>query len=266
MKLPLTLLFALLLTAPWAPVSAQVVFSQDFSSSANVGDYAGSGPNQFDAINSGPNFTWTINNGTLEGTRSGATSGSINRITDLPTSNSAASFEFDLNVTAITSVSTSSNDVVFQVGAGYTTATGAESTLTFAQFTLNLANTNGQYIVNGPGITLTGAHHFFFVVNRSGGTINYTAPGGSSQSLLNGNVALYVDTTQAFANQAAAATGGNAANDITDFKLRFATDQGTIQVDNLKVTVVPEPATWILLVSGLGLLGWRAGRRQALNA
>lgn len=37
---------------------------------------------------------------------------------------------------------------------------------------------------------------------------------------------------------------------------------GSFNVDNINVSAVPEPASVALLLAGLGLLGWRAGRRS----
>ena len=234
---------------------AQVVFTQNFSSSTTVTDYMGSGANQFTGINSGgTDFNWTIGGGALQGARtnvSGGASGSANKVGILSLTSGAASYAFDFNATTGTNNTAGTNDVFFQVGSGYTaTSTGAQTAQTYAQFPIDLLN-NNQYSVSSTSgtVTLSGAHHFTFDLNNTGGPVTFITPAGAPLVVANDTFALFYDTTTLASGLSVSATGGTASLDITDFKVRYGVDFGTISIDNLTVTAVPEPGTCV----GLGL-------------
>ena len=129
---------ALIVSRVATPAHAQTVFTQNFSSSTVVTDYQGTGTNQFSGINSGgTDFNWAIGGGALQGSRTnakaaGGDSGSANKVGILSLANGAASFGFDFNFTSNAAYpnTTGTNDVIFQVGSGYTaTSTGAAGKL-----------------------------------------------------------------------------------------------------------------------------------------
>ncbi len=242
-------------------MSAQVVFSQDFSGGGTPSSYVGTpaGANQFDGILPTPTdggFNWAIANGELEGTRT-STSGAATRITDLPgLAGSAASFQFDFNLLTTGTETNNTNDVVFQVGKGYTNSTGAGSG-TFAQFPIDL-QTGGIYVVGGH--SFSGPQTVYFALNNSGSAKTFQTPGGPL-SVDNGSATLYVGTTLIASNLGVVNFGGSGTQDITDFKLRFGVDTGTVGVDNFVITQVPEPSTLAALFAGAPL-AWAAVRRR----
>jgi hypothetical protein len=54
------------------------------------------------------------------------------------------------------------------------------------------------------------------------------------------------------------ATGGDMINSLT-----FKSNTNAFEVDNFRVTAVPEPGTYALMLAGLGALGFMAKRRKA---
>jgi len=74
--LAITLLASGFLLPSSNAVSAQVVFSQDFSAGGTPATYTGSGANLFDGITTAnsANLSWSITSGALQGVRSSATS------------------------------------------------------------------------------------------------------------------------------------------------------------------------------------------------
>ena len=257
------------LLAPAAVLRAQsVVFSQPFSGGATSGSYVGTGANQFDAIIPDPGF-WTAPAGALLGNRTGANgNGAIIRttpITGLPAA-SAATFAFDFAVTAATGATSGQNDVIFQVGNGFTTtSTGAETAAIYTQFTVDITGTNA-FSVNGTAFT--GTQRLTLAVNNTGSTVNITAPGGGTLALQNDNFTIFVGNTNilaGFGGQIGIATigSGNPNLDPTQFKLRFASEVATISVDNFTITTYPVPEPSTVALAGLGLVAAvRAVRRR----
>jgi hypothetical protein len=54
------------------------------------------------------------------------------------------------------------------------------------------------------------------------------------------------------------ADGGDMINSLT-----FMSNSNAFEVDNLRVTAVPEPGTYALMLAGLGALGFVAKRKKA---
>lgn len=250
----------------------QACFTQDFSSSTTASDYVGSDANHFDGMttDSKANFSWSIASNALVATKSLGYGGALTRSTDLPTV-SGAIYQFSLNVVTATSTQ-SLPGIYFQVGAGFDTSTSAaDSPNVHSQFAINL-NTDGTYVfrnvnanTNGSK-SFTGTQNIFFVVNNTGGTLTYTAPDGTSQTVQNDKWDLWVGKSQQF-DEAAATTASVAP---TDFKLTWGATggDGRIQLDNFSVIPVPEPTPMLgglLLITAAGWVRCRWLRRRVVQ-
>lgn len=206
-------------------------------------------------------FKWSLvpdTSGTsnaLLGTKSATyPSGAITRSTDLPTVGGAI-YQFSMKVISPVSAQTTTA-ISFQVGTGFDTSTTvADSTNTHSQFAVNL-NSDGTCVfrnpdpitgINGPG-AFSGTENVFFVVNNTGGSLKYTGPNGTSQTVGDDKWDLWVGTSQQFDEVAAVSVNVNP----TDFKLTWSGGNGSIQFDNFSVTPVPEPGT---VCGGLLLVG-----------
>ncbi len=77
--------------------------------------------------------------------------------------------------------------------------------------------------------------------------------------------ALYVGSTAISTGFPVTVTGGDANQDITDFKLRFSVDTGTINVDNFVITQAPEPGSMAVLLLAAPV-AWAVARRRRSGA
>ncbi len=255
--LAITLLASGFLLPSSNAVSAQVVFSQDFSAGGTPATYTGSGANLFDGITTAnsANLSWSITSGALQGVRSSATSaGEVSRTTNLATT-SGGIYQFTINV--ISSSVAATSELIFYSGTGFTTANGTEPSGSFhSRFGVNL-NAAGGYmfrnidILTNSATTFTGSNNVFFVVNNTGSTFTYTAPNATPETAANDTWDLWVGSTKVFNDQAAA----TATVALTDFKLLWqALGTATIQFDNFTVIAIPEPSTWLAGALTLGAI------------
>jgi hypothetical protein len=247
-------------------VSAQVVFSQDFSAGGTPTTYTGSGANLFDGITTAnsTNLSWSITSGTLQGVRSNTTSaGEVSRTTNLATT-SGGIYQFTINV--ISSSVAATSELIFYSGTGFTTANGTEPSGSFhSRFGVNL-NTTGGYMfrnidtLTNSATTFTGSNNVFFVVNNTGSTFTYTAPNATSETAANDTWDLWVGSTEVFNDQAAA----TATVAPTDFKLLWqALGTATIQFDNFTVIAIPEPSTWLAGALAVGAVAFLQRRKRS---
>lgn len=98
------------------------------------------------------------------------------------------------------------------------------------------------------------AHNFVDVIDASGGVVRTIA--GSDLPMFNGNQMLPVTNRRVFLNF-------DAADNVTALRMR---SRGTaFEFDNIAASagVVPEPASWALMITGFGLIGHAMRRRQA---
>lgn len=262
-KLFISVLIAVLVLAAAAtlPVSGQATpdlvpsttyFSQDFSASTVVADYASIAPNmgQFNAISStGAGMTISINGGQLQYSRT-ANSGAFSRTSDFAPTPATMRYSFDLTVAGNTTAQTTA--AVFQVGGGFGVSNSAEvNANVFSRVGVNFTATNGQWslrdiqgAVNTPNFTGTQTVTWF--LNNSDAALNYLAPDGSSDTLADNTADLWIGTTRVF-NDFAATTP---TQTLTDIKFVFTAGTGTIQIDNIQISDIAGPTSASVSISG----------------
>jgi hypothetical protein len=193
------------------PVSA-VLFSQDFSGSAALREYAANSPeqNQFTVLpGTGAAGTASIENGAYKFVKTGSGNMGLTRAVDLVGSPAAAmKFSFDLNLSGFTTPAlTRLITGVFSSAGGNFTAFGIDS------------NGDGTWrFANNTALTFTGTQRLTFVLNDSGKTITYTAPDGSSETLADAAWEVWVETTKVTNDTTA---GVNAENDLSRFQVNM---------------------------------------------
>lgn len=263
MKIKSTLLAFAAFSALGAVSSqAAVIFSQDFSTNNTVATYVSATPNsgQFNAIgSSGAGVTTSISGGVLTYARTGTNAGSFSRTTDFSPTPIAISYQFNLTVSGNSAATT--NVGAFQVGSAFGTANSGEAnTSVYARLGINFGATAGQFgirdITNGTSSALfSGTQSFFWVLNNTGASIDYTAPSAASTALANDRADLWLGTTKVL-NGVAIQTSSQSIND-----LKFFVDNGagTIGIDNIVITAIPEPST--ALLGAFGMLALLRRRR-----
>lgn len=221
------------------------LFTQDFSGSTTVSDYVNAtNPNngQFNAIGTAnANTTVSINSGSLQFNRTTLTggTGSFSRTTDFNPVPTSLIYKVDITVSGNTTAQTTA--AVFQVGSGFRTTNSAEANANvYARFGVNLSATNGCFLIRDltaltNSAEFCGTQTITFVLNNTGGTLSYTAPDGTTQTIANDTQDIYVGTTLVF-NDAPVTTP---TQSITDLKFAFTAGIGTIQLDNLLINQIP---------------------------
>jgi hypothetical protein len=264
MKLKSTSL-AIMAFSAIAAASSQgaVIFSQDFSTNNTVATYVSSTtPNsgQFNAISSsGVGTVVSVTTGVLTFARTTGNTGSYSRTSDFTTIPSAIIYKLDLTVSGNTAAQTTA--AVFQVGSAFGTANAAENIAdTYARFGINFGATAGEFgirdVTNSTSSALfAGTQTITWVMNNTGSSLNYFAPTSASTALANDKADLWVGTTKILNSVAVQTT----SQTITDLKFAFTAGTGTIGIDNIQITVIPEPSA--ALLGGLGMLALLRRRR-----
>ncbi len=247
-------------------LKAQLLFAQDFSSSSLVSDYVNPispGSGQWNAIgSSGAGVTVTISGGALTFTRTTANTGSFSRTTDFSPVPGALIYKFDLTVSGNTAAQTTA--AVFQIGSGFGTTNAAETNANvYARLGVNFSATSGSFslrdlgaAVNSP--TLTGPQTIFLALNNSGSTQSYTWPDAASHILANATINVWAGTSCVFS----AMNPTTATQSLTDLKFAFTAGTGTIALDNISVTAIPEPSTYAAILGAAALTGMLIRRRR----
>ncbi len=254
---------------------ADIFFSQNFSSSTTVSDYANllaPSLNQFNGIQtSGTGTTITIANDDLVFTRVSGNAASANRTAlngVIPITASLVTF----NLSAGGVAGTNAGQMSLGSGADFGTQVGAPAnTNIHSRIGINTTATGFSLRDIGTltnSTAFTGNQVVSWYTNNSGATINYVNPMLGTTALANDFSDLWVGTTRVLT--VAAQTG---IVDITSFK--FSTNFGTtsgqfiafdsIQIEDLVISAVPEP-TSIALVGLLGCTGLIAYRRRKSKA
>ena len=255
------------------PLSTLAQFSQDFSSSSSIGDYATATPNngQFTSIGTGAtSVTWSIVDGALQGAKSSTQAGWLDRTADLSGAPfGALALSFDFRAVDIVGGSSSGNSLLFYVGDGLPAGGGNPPTSgVHSQFAIQLndATTDTWYLRNVASATNSAAsgttlfQQITMVVNNTGSALNYNT-NGLPGTLANDSFDLWLGTTRQFAG--VAATDDSVA--LSEFKIRFNAQTGTVQFDNFSVsavTPIPEPSTWAAIFGAVALAGVVIARRR----
>jgi hypothetical protein len=268
--------FACALAALIPQLTAQTSFTQDFTSSATIGDYVGIPPGggQLDAIGGGGGVTWSIAGGALQVARAGTGAAWLDRTTDVlgaPLSAVALSFQF--RTVDVTTASAAAS-LVFYVGDGLTSLGTAPTAGIHSQFGIQLNNTASEAwflrdiagATNGAASGGTAFQAVTFVVNNSGAPLTYAMGGGVTGTVADDSWDLWLGGTRQFAG--VAATNGVVA--LAEFKLRWGGGQGTVQLDNIALTnlaaPIPEPSTWAALIGAASLGVVMLARRRAAKS
>jgi hypothetical protein len=250
MKIKSSLLALVAISIAAGSSHAAIIFTQDFSANNTLATYINaSSPNsgQFNAIStSGAQATVGVNAGVLTFTRGSGNATTFSRTTDFSPTPAAISYQFNLTISGNSAAQTTA--AVFQVGSGYGTANSSESNAnTYARFGINLSATTGQFSIrdvsNGSSsATFSGTQSVFWVLNNTGASINYTDPIAAASALANDRADLWLGTTKVL-NGVAIET---ASQSMTDLKFAFDGGSGTIGIDNIVITAIPEPSTALL--------------------
>lgn len=233
------------------PTWGDIIFSQDFSGSTKIEDYADIGSpdsGQWNTIVGG-----SIQNGGINFTR-GTYYRGFTRSTDLPEAE-ALIFKFDIYVSGTLK---KSNAAVWQVGSGFSQTLNAReaNSKVHSQFALNLHDYSA-YSFRNPLTAVDYKERVFgnkftvtWVINNSGEVLEYTAPNSSIRTVANDQWDLWCGGFPIFLGQAATTPGQT----MTDFKFCFTDGTGTIWMDNISannITAVPEPAATGVISAGL---------------
>ena len=100
------------------------------------------------------------------------------------------------------------------------------------------------------------AYNTLFVIRRDGSVMS-SFTGSAVSSPANGNQTLQSTNpiaTLSFTDADRFDVGG----------LRFASSQNAFEFDNVSIAAVPEPATWLMMIAGFGLIGGLMRRRNGL--
>jgi hypothetical protein len=261
-----------LAAASLAGVNAQaLLFTQNFTSSVTVADYASGTPSigQWNAISTA-NATlkaWTINSNSLQITSTGGSSAAATRTTDFSPVPTALNMSMNFNL--VSSSSANTQGLLFSFGNGFTTANGDPTTSTInTRFAIGTTASNQWFIRDIGGgsnsANFTGSQSISLFTNSSGSQIAYNAPNGSSTNLATGKWDIWVGTTAVFSDRAT----NNSTISLADFKISNPGSGNYVaQMTDFAITeVVPEPSTWALIGLGSAFVLWRIRRKPANRA
>ncbi|MCC6463041.1 MAG: hypothetical protein IT260_21405, partial [Saprospiraceae bacterium] len=233
-KLPLIL--CLLLGFGTATVYGQL-FIQDFSASTTVADYVNASPDntQFTyAAATGAGVTVSINNGTLQFSKTGSNAGVFNRSANFSPAPGLMKVEFDLEVP---SASSQVAAAIFRFGESYTDdGSIPPNPTTHSRIGINTISGGGFQLRNIDGSTNSSTYNdvqtITWWINNSGTTASYSAPDGSTHTLGNDKNDVWIASDLAF-NEMNAVTGSVS---LVNFKMIFSNGSGTIRFDNFLIT------------------------------
>ena len=249
------LAFSLCFYLPSA-AKAQVLFTQDFSSSTTISTYVGTGANQFDfiGVNSTGSSSVYASSNRLNLQRNGNNVG-FAKTTDLsvPAPN-VLKIKFKLSSPFGTAMA-SGTAGVFYVGSDLVAAANTTGEIAtpangsrHSTLGITIAGTNMFYLRELVGFTnsttYTGAQDVTWYINNSGVSINYTDPAGGTSLLADDMADVWVGTTRIFA----AIPAITPSQTIPDFKFLFTNASGNsaIAIDDIEISTgfsTPVPVT-----------------------
>jgi len=182
-------------------------FRQNFNSSPNLSSYVSNAPNsgQFNELDGNIGSVHVeIDNGRLKFKKTGNSwhSGMAVRNTNLPGNSTTLMFQFDMEIAE--SSSNKNDAVIFQVGSGFShTLFNVEpNNNVYAQFGINAMTGNNYRVRNITAntvvnTTITGANkRVTWVMNNGGAAITYFAPNGTTETLGEDKMDLWIGTTR----------------------------------------------------------------------
>ncbi|KMQ71935.1 hypothetical protein [Chryseobacterium koreense] len=225
--------------------SAQTTFSQDFSSSTTVSDYvttpAAGTSDKFDGIStSGSGVSWSAAGNNLKVTRGTANAGSLTRMKVLGTTPTAMSIVFDLSVSATLAQTTAAT---FYVGDGLTTAnTGPANANSNSRLGVSLTTTDGNFTLrnivgSANSAVLSGVQKISWMINSGTTDMSYTAPDGTTKTLVAGKSDVWAGNTIVFDGMAATTS----TVPLNDFKYVFSAGTGSMTMDNFVIKPLVDP-------------------------
>ena len=244
MKKNLLLFFAL---STAISMNAQL-FTQNFSSSTTVADYASATPGagQFDAIipETANASTITIENGALRFTRTANASFYAYRNFNFSTNPNFVQLKLDFEGSGNV-VGTQTPVFSIYIGSGFSSASTSTSSNYASRFGILAQTTAGEFkigtvdnIGGAPQSSVfTGKQTFTFVVNNSGSDQTYTGPDANTESVATGKMDVWVGTTKSiddFSLKNSDAVKGL----ISSFKIQATSQSGTgvYDFDNIEFT------------------------------
>lgn len=225
---------------------ATSLFSQDFSSSTNLTDYQSATPNsgQFNQIGVNPTAINPTTMGSISSQKlvlsrptTGASCG-FTRNTDFAFVPNVMIISFKFSVT--TSTANTSDPCIFYLGSGLSTNYSIPANANcFARLSVNFTNNNGfqiKNLVTSPATLIsdvfTGEQTFYWVLNNSGQDFSYQAPDGSSVTLSNDKVDLWVGNTKVYNS----INPQTSTQSLANFKLVYGDGIGDVTLDDLSIT------------------------------
>ena len=245
-------------------VPGTLLLYQDFHFSNTLTDYTIGGTNtgtqpdgRWDSFAfSGSGTTAAITSNALLYTRATGGVESFSRTTDFAGAPAAMIYRFNLQKTASTGAATPA--AVLRVGGGFTTSIAADEadTSTFGKIGINIGNTNTTtYEIRNisaaspVNVPVAGDSIITWVLNKSGAALSYLAPNGTTASLGNNLMDIWVGRSlpAAFAGVPATTTGAA----MTDLKFYWNTNPATLKFDNFNI-IAPTLAATITASAGAG--------------
>ncbi|RNA61321.1 T9SS C-terminal target domain-containing protein [Chryseobacterium nematophagum] len=215
-------------------VFGQTYFTQDFSSSNVVSDYATGAANRFNAINISSGIAaanWSIDTGALKFDKLGLGRDGYLTKTDFATSANTALLKFSYKLSAVIGLTSVAS---IYVGDNFTTTASVPTAAnTYAQ--VNMYN-----LLLGTGLLIANQYvNISLYINRSATSIKYLGPNGVLQTLATGSYDIWANTSKG--------TSGSAVTSsipLSDFKIVSSQNViGSASFDNFSVTAIPHPAT-----------------------
>jgi len=275
----------IIVLASFDGISQTTLFSQDFSSSTSYLSYVNLTPNngEFDGITSTAGTTASITGGALRFARSSSI-GSFTRSTNFSPTPTALVYSFTINVSGTGGNANSA--AAFQVGSGFNALTNNVEAAgnTYAYLGIDFRGTNSNFRVRdvtnsnpGNNYPVGSSYTITWALNNSGSTLSYTAPNGTTETIANDRMDVWVGTTREFNDVTVQTSGGS----LTDLKFAFTNGTGNIDIDNINIysinpfiTAQPSAlsrcvggtATYNVTASGTSLsYQWRKGTTNLAN-
>lgn len=215
------------------------VFEQDFQASSTVGDYIGSGVNQFTDLTASSGTSVNIASGRLLYDRTSAGgSGRFVKTTSFAGNPNTLYLQFDMEVP--TSAASQSSAITLRLGSGFTdNGTIPSDATTYAKLYVNFVGASGGFQLRdqegsqNSSFTYTGSQQITWVLNNSGASIPYIGPDGNSYNLANDKHQFWVGATKAFTSDLNATT---ATQSLSNIKMIFSGGSngtlGSVAFDN----------------------------------